>query len=372
MIHLFDKTYLDVDQAIDLHTNRIVISKTQGHKMLELLDTLSAGELFAYGETEEQLFDLNEDFNSIEDVLKFCFNFNKTTGKKVVIYCDTEALCKVASVFYKTIFKEIDSVAAYKIVNYAFLRDELMGRRQSAGSLGGMSFLDNVKPTQEQFTEIFESAQVEEGDLFDLVKLKLSVEYYISSYLFDGSYKDETKSIVKLMITRNTQENLREVWRTVQLLILRKSVQEGLGSQTYTLDNLGEMLQDPALQVLKNVSGWNEDEYAFSESVDLSSLKNADVTKLKSQVNWVFKNIFEIADTAVHIDRMAMYIDISRKTSMSDADLTGLFDLERRTASDDRFWSLKDRNNINVYLLESFINSSNDQKQEVLAPYILK
>jgi hypothetical protein len=55
MLHLFNKTYLDVDFCIDVNEHRIVVSEENGVSMLEALEKISSGKLYAAGKTVDDI-----------------------------------------------------------------------------------------------------------------------------------------------------------------------------------------------------------------------------------------------------------------------------------------------------------------------------
>jgi len=55
MLHLFNKVYLEFDDRIENHLDRVVISQQYGDQMYELLEKAVLGKLILYGKTFEDV-----------------------------------------------------------------------------------------------------------------------------------------------------------------------------------------------------------------------------------------------------------------------------------------------------------------------------
>lgn len=107
MVHLFDKVYLEITPKIDIHKNRIVISKERSRYTPDKL-------LFQYDSIENLLSS-----TSFSDFIESVYFHSKTKGSEIVIYCDDISI--LYSTFCKHIFPNM-SLDTYKdlitIINY--------------------------------------------------------------------------------------------------------------------------------------------------------------------------------------------------------------------------------------------------------------
>jgi len=72
MLHIGAKTYMQVDQLIDLRYDRIVISETHGVPMLQMLDAVTSGTLINYAQSVEDMIGAGKPYADYEDFLDFC------------------------------------------------------------------------------------------------------------------------------------------------------------------------------------------------------------------------------------------------------------------------------------------------------------
>lgn len=373
MIHLFSKTYLDLDSFIITDLDRIVISETNGYPMVQLLDDLSDGTLVTFGPTIEEVVGPEKRFSSMAEMLEFCYDHNESTDRKIIFNCDKVAFVKIAAYLFKLIFANIDADSAYRIIDAAFSRHILLGGRDIL--YAESKWLDS-KPTKAEFVAAFNSTTVDvaAASLLTKIKTKASVEYLLASYFYNGSYKDNLKPIVRLMMTRNAEEELKETWRSLQTNILRPSVQQAIGTQSYTIDNVTDMVNDPALAALKKTNAWRAANGVASprEPLDLTTFTDAEITKLKEQVVWLRYFVFGFDDSSPMHQRIRLYIDLLKKPQLTDADLDAVLNFEHVSQDDDRFWSLKDRDHINIFLIEHILEAKKSNNLSVLQPYLLK
>ncbi len=238
MLHLFNKTYLEIDSFINLNIDRIVISKEAGLNLLENLKQLYIGRLFACGATLSDVVGTDKIYPTFASMLDFCYEFNNTADKKIVIYCDKATYMTLSSMWFKMNFKEIDSTAAYRIIKASFSKDILLGGK-TVHNLED-EYLQAL-PSQLEFHNAYQLATVDASSLTSFMSKIAdgkSIEYMMSSYFVDGSYKDQLKKSVRFMINRHVEVSLYEVWKSIQTNILRKSVQEALSTETLIMNEV--------------------------------------------------------------------------------------------------------------------------------------
>lgn len=376
MFHLFNKTYIDIDAFINMNIDRIVISKTNGVPLLAVLNQMYAGRLFGYGKTLSDIVGPDKQFPTLLDMLKFCFDYNKSTNKRIVIYCDREAHMELTSAWFKNIFVNIDSDSAYRIVQAYFAKEILVSQRDVT------DLQDHYKVfaiQRDEFTTVFNATvdnPLDDGLLNEITGYR-SVEYLLASYIYNGSHMEELKNRTYDMIVRHTEEHLKETWRSIQINIMKQSWQEMLYTKTYTLDNILEIDQDPQLQALKNTNAWRA--YAGvselpREQMNITGYSDAEINQIKSQVNKTYFNSPNEDTPHPSFIRKDIYIDLCRKPKdqFTEADLITVLDMELNPPDDERFYSLKDMVSINIYLADFFFEARKYGRNATLAPYLLK
>jgi hypothetical protein len=369
MIHLFNKTYLDIDKFIDDSQDRIVISAQNGFRLLGRPEPEQYGWLHAYGTTFDEVVGEGKTFSSLYDMLAFCLTKNDTDNRRVIIYCDKATYMLLCALWFKTIFQSITASQAYKIIKADFSKAIVLGSKLQAKVQA--EYLATM-PTTEEFDTVF-AANTPDGDatsfLSSISNLK-SLEFLLASYFYNDSCKVQLKSVYRLMINRNVESMLRDTWSCIRANALQSDFQSAIGIQSYTIDNVISLLEDPAVSVLTNVLPHTlPTTEKISSTIDLTVLSTEDKATLKQLVASVhtFTN-----DTSNVFSRANQYFDIVSKTEFTDADLETVIALELSNEDGVRFWSLKDRENINLYFLDFVFESKKSNQVAVLSPYLLK
>lgn len=373
MFHLFNKTYIDIDNVIDNNESRIVISEAYGLPFLELLKPMYSGLSITTGKTFEDLVGEDKEFPTFYDLIEFCINYNSTSNQRLVLYCDKTAYIKIVSYFYKSIFVNIDAESAYRISKAALSKEILYTRRSIHGFSGQyQSWLFSL----EDFSTVFNSITIDDSrcaTFLSQLENYRSVEYLLASYLYNGSHKNELRYRVYQMILRAAEENLKEAWNSIRTNILRKQVQERFGTKEYNIDNVLDILTDPIFADLRSTNEWRA---AFGgvnperTPLNLIAYTDEQVANIIVQI----KQAFLLTDDTDQpsIQRVIFYIGLIRNASLSDEELESLLDYEMDMKDDCRFWSMKDEENVNIFLADYFLDARKYNTTSSLAPYLLK
>lgn len=370
MIHLFNKTYLDIDKFIDDSQDRIVISAQNGFRMLGRPEPEQYGWLHAYGTNFDEVVGEGKAFSSLYDMLAFCLTKNDTDNRRVIIYCDKDTYMKISALWFKTIFQSITAIQSYKIVKADFARTILLGSKQMARVQA--EYLAAM-PTEEEFASVF-AANTPVGDatafLASTANFK-SLEFLLASYLYDGSYKAQLKSIYRLMINRNVESMLRDAWSCLRTNALQTEFQSAIGIQLYTVENIISLLDDPAVALLTNALPHTlPTTEGSSSTIDLTTLTAAELAELKGIVELILS--YPNGNMSTVFSRANQYFAIVARTEFTDADLEAVITLELSNSEGVRFWNLKDRENLNLYFLDFVFESKKANQVAALAPYLLK
>jgi len=378
MIHLFNKTYIEIDPFLHWYVDRIVISETNGYPIAGPFTAIAFGDLIAYGTEMDQVVGEQGTFKTFIEMFEHCYDRNINTGKKVIIYCDKKSYSKVLSNFLKIIFSNLDSTSAYRMLTASFARSILIGDRTE---LLIDEQIPRNKPTFEEFNLDYSSISnpnIEKSTTFlNKIKNSISVEYLLASYYYNGSYKNELKKTIWSMINRNAEEQLKEAYRAIQTNILSEDVQQKLGTKKYTIENILEMTDEPALDALKRTNAWRASGGIGMprEEMNITNFNDQEIQTIKNQLRWFNFFVSSIPTDTLNIpfcQRIEMYIDNVRKPELSDQDLDEVLNFEYSFEDDDRFWSLRDRENINIYLIEYLMELNRKNDKEGLKPYVLR
>jgi hypothetical protein len=368
MFHLFNKTYLHIEPCIDTNENRIVISEGNGFQMLQVLEQISFGRLYSAGQRVSDIVGPDKTYTSVNDMFEFCLNFNKTTNKRMVIYCDQTAFMTLASIWFKTIFVDITVDAAYNIIKAYFSKLALVGDRDGARTTD--AYREFIF-TKLEFLTVFNSITLEQNSSSILEKVAgfRSVEYLTGSYLYNGSHKEELKEKLFLIINRNIQDALEDLWRHFQENSLLESFQQAQNLRHYDIENILEIFNDPALQSLRSTNAWRTLSGVgdSNSSMNLTALTSSQVDQIKAQLEQ-----FSVSNEIVY-QRYLTYIDIAHRGYVLDNEINKILFPEYHPAFQYEWWGRKDIETVNVFLLMYFANEIEQQRQhQTLQPYVLK
>ena len=136
------------------------------------------------------------------------------------------------------------------------------------------------------------------------------------------------------------------------------------------------MVDDPALASLKKTNAWRAEGGIGlpREQMDLTGFTDEEITTIKTQLKWFKYFILSMSSdiTLPFYQRVEMYIDKIRKAELTDEDLDQILNYEYVLEDDERFWSLRDRENINIYLIEYLMELNRKNEKEGIKPYVLK
>jgi hypothetical protein len=200
-----------------------------------------------------------------------------------------------------------------------------------------------------------------------------SQEYLLGSYLFNGSFKQELKDTMYKLILRYVEEFLKEVYRGFQTNSLKSSWQDMFKLRTYTIDNLLEIVEDPQLQPLQNTNSWRTMGGVASDKtrvdLDLTGYTQAQIDLIKSQIEWMDNGT--LIDHPNYIRTMKL-IDTARAGQLSDETLEWLLNSDNHPIDDTRWWSVKDKENLNLYMMEYFFEEKRQGRTGGLSTYLLR
>ena len=126
MLHLFNKVYLNLDDSIDCHTNRYVISADKGNAMLSELGNAYRGTLINYAHS---VSNMKTKFNGLTG---FFNDVQIKAGQlgKIIIYCDSQAFLELVTVWLKTMLPFADEESIQKYIDIYLFNERIIANTQ--------------------------------------------------------------------------------------------------------------------------------------------------------------------------------------------------------------------------------------------------
>jgi hypothetical protein len=364
MIHLFDRTYLDLDAYIDQREYRFTISQAHGHPMLELFEKINPGTLLGFAPTLGEIVGEGQEYATIIDLLKQCSAKTIETNSKVVIQCDIDAYMQIASLWFKLIFVNIDVESAYKIIQAEINKNIFYNRN------GNNVYYTESMPTLEQFTQAFNSVNIdatttEASDFLISTRSSRSVEYLLASYYYNGSFSEELRATLYTFMKRKIKNILADCFRIIMQGALSPNTWQIFGLPEYTLDNITTIVEHEQFATLRKL---------LNDPSCLSSLSAEEIAQLINVIDKVIViyNTYEDSTFACFPQARDYlgYVPTGLPAEQLESFLQN--DVLSRTCFIGRFWESQDHQNINLYLVESFNVLYNRNQINELGPYLLR
>lgn len=383
MLHLFKKTYIEIDSHIDANIDRIVISKEKGTGFYQELNQFFKGTLYSFGKEINDVAGEGKTFNDFLSMLDFCYEVNTKANKKIVIYCDKDAFMKISSLWFKFIFREPHAATSYTILK-SYINKEIYITNAAYNRANNQESYELLDFKELEFTQIFNSTEAiaDQNEFFNKIKDSLSLEYYIASYYFDGSYKCELKNIVKLMTERNIYDLTKDVWRLISTNISNEKFRSLLGvTGTYSKNNYIDALYDIRFNSIRSLGAdksYNDHWSSVHPTADILMLSEAQIEEIKDQIvkiysyvtNGLHNNVDSFGDLLkINLD---LYFKIMKSQTLTDEDFEKIINCDSMTDRLEKFWSSVDRRTVNFYLVDNFIEFKKKNQQALLSSYCLK
>lgn len=280
MIHLFSKVYLAHDTLIDMHYDRVVISERNGVHVPSLLDDITNGDLLGVAPSYEEMIGEGKQFDTFISLLSLLGNKVEEHGGRVFIFADSAAFNIILSHWYGVILPNInyDSLISLgKSIQFKF----------NAFNGGSRSSVSNQHYREIDMSNLFLSPAEETEDLTSFIELyrgKFSVEYLIASYLYDGSHKEELKSVMLKIYKKSLEVLMTDIKEGFLVTLLHKGFAERFNlDQVYTFDNFTDILNDQSdiAQLFLSDRLWHSPwiKLPSSTSSSYSNLKTENITQ---------------------------------------------------------------------------------------------
>lgn len=372
MIHLFKKVYLTTDRFIDIHADRIVVSKTAGFVVSS--DIISHGTLVANGISLFDIIGPGKKYSSMLDMLVQINDMVNQTNGKFYIFADEDALSTILHSWYKLILPNAENTSISQLVNSAVFRINVFYLNTFSSSQG-----TNVLTTPLTIPEPDASFYVT-GDLPPDVKSNASVEFLLASYLTNGSMKESLKQSLSVLIKKDLEKYLLELKEIFFVHLMTPKFVALLDLPvTPSLDNLEEVLtwNSKFVEVFTSQRLWNTPYMtmpsASHANIKINALTPEDVAVLKeftTKAGSVWSEELSYMFVKSDISKLD-FLGTQNPETFTDELLNQIIDVE---ASYDHaagsFFSI-DLASVNHYLITAILNARNSGNLEYIVPFSL-
>jgi len=356
MLHLFNKVYLEFDDRIENHLDRVVISEKHGYEMYEVLQKAVLGKLILYGKTFEDV--IGDDFLGFIKSLK---EFGDESGKKIIIFCDTISYKKFMACWFKTTLPNLNYDGFKTIVDYTIYNQRVNSNSQLAPLFSvDLNFLwDDIGDIKTEW----ENAQSVNRTSLKSLNLKHTYEFLLSTYLSgDNSYKEELKKTLHMFLRRWFVE-LFEDYR--QMVLLNITNHKFLS--TFNINpNLIDITRLDPLEGIEQLESYSDNEIweRSEKSYGKCSLEGLSEEKTLKLMNTLF-NIFEKFQ-GMQTDRTVFgfnkYVTITCRESISDLELDDVLEYIVENPFDTSLVPRIDFLNVNYPLVQYFLSQKYNNK----------
>lgn len=378
MLHLFRKVYLEHDANIDFNYDRVVVSELNGVKNWSEIEKISGGQLLSYGKNLNSL----NNINSFRDLLNMVNEQTIKTNKPVYIYADKNNYYKILSFWYKII---LPNANVNDIINLVKLNFDYK-------NFWRISLYWNMTDKKKNTDILFDSEKmlIEYNDLkinrqeyqsfIDDNISSFSVEFLLTSYLYDGSRKNNLKNSIIPLVKIEISKWLFDIRELFTYHLFNKKFLNKIGiTETYNINNFLDVLKNnhPIVQTFYNkniflLNNLNHSNYDIVLSTGSKSLINfnnitdQDIENIKQfmislgviQDEWNYlANILQLLKNSEFTDKLLDDI-INHQSSQTYTFVTGTFYGSHFPT-------------INTYFIQHIFNEFNANNKQALAPYVL-
>jgi hypothetical protein len=367
MLHLFNKTYLEFDDKIELNFDRVVISNINGVNIADFLDKAIQGKLIKYG---KNLDDLN-----FTNLITELHSYGQTSNKKIIIYCDKTNYIKFLVKWIKTILPSINSESFNRFVNLTIYKEKITNNTQMQSVVPLK--LDTLWQGLGDLTENFNSEIITDDNKNSIKNLNLnySYEFLLADYFSNSTnYTNSLKSVLHLFLKRWFQELFKDNREMILFNVLNKNFQTALN---FTEDNLNLSSVNPiseisSLKYYADEAIWIQ-ENILSNSFQICNLNNLNQTQIDGIRN-LFKKIFseiEGIDIDQSVFQVLNFLEYACKESITTDELNNILNFVIENPFDTCLVPKFDFQNINYVFLHHLLNLKRDNNIEALTKFRL-
>jgi hypothetical protein len=201
MFHLIDRIYLVPDFMIDVHKDRIVISKENGYDMHEVISKLSNGILYKHAQEVENVVTDGNYLLFFKEIIEF----SRSRNRSLYIYADKYALPKIQAEWFSIVLQNVDNANVYKF--------NLIYKSSFSSNSGEIYATRNINPNliEQELSKVKTYKTAYRRKLMiDPYKDSIGVEYLLATYLYNGKMKDPLKKSIAVLLKKSFDDVLLE------------------------------------------------------------------------------------------------------------------------------------------------------------------
>lgn len=242
MLHIFGKIYLTTDEFIDHDCDKILISSVIGGS-----DSYSKYEEFTNSKilineiSLENVVGSSGVFKDFVDFFNFLFEEYKKTNRKIVINAEEKFFHNILWNWYKIIledetFENVKKVVNLQIFNYKMFKENLITPKTYF-----VKNIDTKLPEKIEF--IIDNSKI--VNFIEKIKTEIGIEFILSSYCYNGSYKKELKDKIQVLYKKSLESYMYDLRELFLLNYMNDSFAEKVKlNHRYNFDNYEKVFDD--------------------------------------------------------------------------------------------------------------------------------
>lgn len=378
MFHLFKKVYLDWDDKIDAHCDRIIISSKYGGAYE---DPHNYYKLYGSEKSINNLLGKNKKYLNFAELL-YEIN-NKNTDEKTIIYCDREAYYKLAIKWLKAILPNCDSKSAWLFFKSHLFKEKNFVNSRLSATQGFVQNADEWILDEVSFL-VYWDQEIENRALYKkligAVKENLRIEFLLASYLLDKRHSHSFAMALTPLVRKNIEVFLYEHKEIILVNFQNPLFQKllKLKNGPYTFENFYDIVYDkaPMAEIMFRSDIWGETKSTIrsassKKTINISAFTDEDIETLKkySQVCgavWSDNQIYTIVNSEIDkFDFIKMFRNKDFLT-IKDVDEIIKYELYHQYHSAGIFYSISTET-VNTYFVDFILQ--NHTNKDILLKY---
>jgi hypothetical protein len=337
----------------------------------------SIGIKYVVKELENKKNTIVDCFLSIEEIfqkynsLNLFFSQLKKINEKVIIYADEKNYLILLTSWLKSLLKNPNEKKIFFLIKSLLFRDNIFNNSR-------FNFKEKKDKkiycilNEKKFKEIYDNSYVEN---VDILKSYVGVEYLLTTFLYDGSFKEELKCSMKNLIRRDLVKYLFELKEIFLVHLRTKSFTKKLNlSKEYDFSNFYDILTDDSKfsKVFTNPNIWKKPFKTIGNHIDSIQFENItleDIDTFKeftviSGSSWVEESCYIFMKSDVNkLDFLPCFNNFTDNLLNKIIEAESTFD-----HSSGSFFSI-DLSTVNHYFIQTVLENKNNK--DFLKNYIL-
>jgi hypothetical protein len=381
LLHLFKKVYLAFDLEINPNRSRVVFSEIQGNPMSNDLQSFFFGKLHEFSSDVENLVGAGKKFEDYVDFFSYLNELQKQNDERIFIYCDAKSYGKIISSWFKLIFENADMNSCFEILEFNFLKRKLLATRNTSVSTLSIrsSFYEKMLETKNFFEQAFNNTgqlgnEQKNNKFYQEIKQYLSIEYLLTTYLYDKKNKVMFKSVLEKMLNRMLEDAVKEIVLNLFDIVMVRKNQIQMGLKHYTKNNIFEIFEDPILKDLFETNTWRfPDEQGNFERVDFKKISLSKKDEIKRAYNLILRASYNEISAAENYEHNRLeYMYYLTENGISDEDLNKIIENECKFEIETTIWSAQDQESVNLFFTQIMMEKYSENNLESLRPFVLR